>query len=71
MKTIGAKLGMVMSVMSFAALTGTPIAGALFTAAGSSFLLAQIFAAASMIVGTVLIAMARYFRVGLSGKAKV
>lgn len=71
MKTIGVRMGMVLSIVSFAALTGSPIAGALVSKGNGSYLYAQIFAGLSMFVGTGMIAAARVFRAGFSFRAKV
>ncbi|KAJ5624160.1 hypothetical protein N7510_000469 [Penicillium lagena] len=71
MKKIGIKLGMVMTILSFATLTGNPIAGALLTKDHGGFFYAQLFAAATMMVGTVWITIARFCRTGLVLRAKI
>jgi predicted MFS family arabinose efflux permease len=71
MKKIGVKLGMVMTILSFATLTGNPIAGALLARDHGGYLYAQLFAALTMLAGTVLITIARFCRTGLVLRAKV
>jgi MFS family permease len=56
----GTRMGMVFTIVSFAVLTGPPIAGQLIQKKGGSFLYAQIFAGADMLVGCGLLSAARY-----------
>ena len=61
---------MVFSVVAFAALTGSPIAGALVQAGGGTYLGAQIWAATSMLLGVVALTGARVGRTGWVLQAK-
>lgn len=61
---IGVRTGMVLTIVSFAALTGSPIAGALVQRGDGSYLYAQCFAAASMAAGGILVTMARIRKTG-------
>lgn len=67
---VGTRLGMAFSTLSFAALTGPPIGGALQSAMGGSYTGASIFAATSMLVCFTLIAAARVTKVGWKLKKK-
>lgn len=69
-KKLGTRLGMVLTIISFASLTGPPIAGALLARAGGSYLYVQLFAGLNMVVGTGTIIAARVARVGLALRAK-
>lgn len=62
---MGVRLGMVFSVLGFALLIGNPFAGWLISVPGNgSYIYAQIFAAASMMVGAVLLGIARFHVTG-------
>jgi hypothetical protein len=52
------------SVISFATLTGTPIAGALISHDNGGFKYAIIFAASTMFAGSAFLVLARIARVG-------
>lgn len=67
---LGTRMGMVFSVVAFASLTGSPIAGALIQADGGNYLVAQIWAATSMLLGAVALIVARVGRTGLVLQAK-
>ena len=67
---LGTRMGMVFSIVAFAALTGSPVAGALIQADGGRYLGAQIWAATGMILGAVALAIARIGRTGWNLKAK-
>ncbi|KAK3182180.1 hypothetical protein K4F52_006549 [Lecanicillium sp. MT-2017a] len=67
---VGVRMGMVLSTVSFAALTGAPIGGVLVSQENGRFLYAQIFAGASMFTGTALVLLARVYKVGLRFRAK-
>jgi predicted MFS family arabinose efflux permease len=71
MKKIGVRMGMVLSIVSFAALTGSPIAGALVSRGNGGYLFAQVFAGVSMFVGTGLLVIARVSKAGFSFMVKV
>jgi hypothetical protein len=64
-------MGMVLSIVSFAALTGSPIAGALVSRGNGGYLFAQVFAGVSMFVGTGLLVIARVSKAGFSFMVKV
>jgi hypothetical protein len=55
---LGARIGMVFTIISVAALTGPPIAGALIRLQTGGFLYAQLFAGTSMMVGSGFMAWA-------------
>lgn len=55
---------MVFSIVAFAVLTGPPLAGALITDDGGSYLGAQLFAGTSILVGSVLLIGCRYVKSG-------
>lgn len=50
---MGVRIGMVFTIISFACLTGPPIAGALIDARNGDFLYAQIFGGTVMVSGAV------------------
>ncbi|GAB7356073.1 hypothetical protein MBLNU459_g6688t2 [Dothideomycetes sp. NU459] len=66
----GTRLGMGFSIISFAALLGPPIGGALLSADNGGYLGAQIWAATTSFVGLGLITAARVYRYGPSMKLK-
>lgn len=51
LKKIGARSGMIFTIVSFACLTGPPIAGALIKVRDGGYLYAQVFAGASLLFG--------------------
>ncbi|KAL0933263.1 transporter MCH4-like protein 6 [Colletotrichum truncatum] len=59
LKKAGVRMGMIFTIVSFSVLTGPPIAGLLITRNDGHYVYAQIFAAASMVVGFVLLCGAR------------
>ena len=61
---------MVFSVVAFASLTGSPIAGALIQADGGTYLGAQTWAATSMLLGALALTIARVGRTGFVLRAK-
>ena len=67
----GTRMGMMMSFVSFANLTGPSICGALINAQGGDYLGAQMFAASSILLGGVMAIAARIAKTGLVMKAKV
>ncbi|KAK1149107.1 hypothetical protein N8T08_007785 [Aspergillus melleus] len=71
MEKIGVRMGMVLSIVGFAALTGSPIAGTLVSQGSGSYLHAQIFAGISMFIGTGMLVIARGFKAGFKLKVKV
>lgn len=56
----GTRMGMTFTIVSFAVLTGNPIAGAIITAEGGGYIGAQVFTGVSILVGMCLIFTARY-----------
>ncbi|KAH9997454.1 MFS general substrate transporter [Xylariaceae sp. FL0662B] len=63
----GTRMGMVFTVVSFAVLTGNPIAGALIAAARGRYVGAQAFTGACLLVGAGLIFAARIARMRRTG----
>ncbi|KAL2669971.1 hypothetical protein Neosp_014849 [[Neocosmospora] mangrovei] len=55
----GTRIGMVFTIVSFAVLTGTPIAGTLISTMNGRYVGAQAFAGACLTLGTVFLAVAR------------
>jgi predicted MFS family arabinose efflux permease len=55
----GTRLGMVFGVLSFGALIGTPVAGALISSSGGSYVDAQVFAGTCLVGGGLLLLAAR------------
>jgi hypothetical protein len=55
---------MVFSVVAFASLTGSPIAGAIVQACGGSYLGAQLWAASAMLLGAAALVVARVSKIG-------
>ncbi|KZL78857.1 major facilitator superfamily transporter [Colletotrichum incanum] len=64
MSKLGVRIGMVFTVVSFACLVGNPIGGALVNNNGGVYTYAQIFAGTSMLVGGLLVALAKMKQVG-------
>lgn len=70
----GTRMGMTFTIVSFAVLTGNPIAGAIITAQGGRYWGAQLFTGLSLVVGMSLICaarVARQRRIGGGWRAKV
>ena len=61
---VGTRLGMAFSALSFAALTGPPLGGALQSAMGGSYVGASIWAATSMLIAAFFVGAARVAKVG-------
>ena len=59
MQKMGVRMGMVFTVVSFALLTGPPIAGALLEKAGGSYLYLQVFGGCSLLAGVLVTVAAR------------
>jgi MFS family permease len=68
---IGVRLGMVMSCLSFACLTGPPIGGALITAADGGFVPAQVFFGTVVALGVIFLVAVRFMLAGWRIRAKV
>lgn len=60
----GVRMGMVLTVISLATLTGQPLAGALIQSDAGRYLRAQMFAASSMALGFAVLVAARFAKVG-------
>jgi MFS family permease len=58
----GTRMGMVFTILSFATLTGPPIAGELIQRQGGEYEYGQIFAGMVMFVGCCLLIASRYTR---------
>ncbi|OJD23631.1 hypothetical protein ACJ73_05009 [Blastomyces percursus] len=71
LKKTGIRFGMILSVVSFASLTGSPIAGALIQMKDGDYLYAQIFGGVSMLVGATVLVCARISVTGPVLLAKV
>lgn len=71
LKRTGVKMGMVFSVVSFACLTGPPLAGALIQRDTGDYLYAQIFAGTSLLCGCLTLVAARIVKVGPKLKFRV
>jgi MFS family permease len=67
----GTRMGMTFTIVSFAVLTGPPIAGQLVTAKHGEYLYAQVFAATSIATGSICMTFARLARTGFVWKAKM
>ncbi|KAL6233511.1 hypothetical protein BDW75DRAFT_215038 [Aspergillus navahoensis] len=65
LKKMGARMGMVMSVVGVAALIGSPIAGALVQRGDGDYLYAQMFMGSVIIAGTLNLIAARAAKIGL------
>lgn len=68
---LGTRMGMVFTLVAFASLTGSPIAGAILQASGGSYLPAQMWAASSMLLGAGALVAARLCKTGWVLKVKV
>ncbi|MCJ1362174.1 hypothetical protein MMC16_001276 [Acarospora aff. strigata] len=64
LKKAGVRMGMVFSVVSFACLTGPPLAGVLVQRGDGRYLYAQLFAGSVMLAGCVTLVGARVARTG-------
>lgn len=63
-RQIGIRTGTAMAVMSFGALTGSPIAGAIVQAQGGNYLGLQLFCGCCMLVSVVVFCAARWVQPG-------
>lgn len=66
LKKMGVRMGMVFSVVSFACLTGPPLAGALVQKDNGGYLYAQMFAGTCLMCGCLTLVCARIARSGLN-----
>lgn len=67
---VGTRLGMAFSTLSFAALTGPPIGGALQSTMGGDYTGASVWAATAVLVCAVLFVFARTSKAGLKLRVK-
>lgn len=61
---MGTRVGMTLTILSFAVLTGSPIAGALIDVNDGNFLYAQIFGGSVIALGTIVLIAARVSQTG-------
>ena len=71
LRRVGVRIGMTFTVVSFASLTGPPLAGALIERHGGNYLYAQIFAGTTMMCGTAILVMARVAKTGRKVRIKI
>lgn len=70
-KKTGVRMGMIFSIVSFASLTGAPLAGALIQKRNGSYLYAQMFAGSVMFCGCLILLAARLAKTGRTPLARV
>ena len=68
---MGVRVGMVLSIVAFACLAGPPLVGALIERGGGSYIYAQIWGGTSMIVGALVVVMARVAGTGWEWRKKM
>lgn len=71
LKRTGVRMGMVFSVISFACLTGPPLAGALIQKDRGTYLFAQMFAGTVLMCGCLVLVVSRVVRTGPTLIARV
>jgi len=71
LKKNGVRMGMAFTIVSISSLTGPPLAGALIQINGGDYLYANIWAAMSFFVGTLLLVATRVSLVGWDWRARV
>ena len=71
LKKAGVRMGMAFSVVSFASLTGPPLAGAIIQQSGGSYVNAQIWGGVSFFIGFALLLATRWSLVGWDPKARI
>lgn len=71
LKKAGVRMGMAFSIVSFASLTGPPLAGALIQSMGGSYWAANVWAGTSFLVGGGLLVATRWALVGWDLRANV
>ncbi|TDZ75089.1 Aspyridones efflux protein apdF [Colletotrichum trifolii] len=64
----GTRIGMIFTIVSFAVLSGPPIAGALITAAGGRYRGAQAFAGSCLMLGACFLSLARVVKTRKKGE---
>ncbi|KAK0642495.1 putative transporter MCH4 [Lasiodiplodia hormozganensis] len=70
-KKAGVRIGMGFSVVGLASLTGSPIGGALVERRGGDYLYAQMFAGATMVLGSFILVAARVAKTGFVLRARM
>jgi MFS family permease len=71
LKKAGVRMGMAFTIVSFASLTGPPLAGALIQSMGGNYIGANIWAGTSFMVGGCLLIATRWALVGGDWKANI
>ncbi|CAK4004509.1 MFS general substrate transporter [Lecanosticta acicola] len=71
LKKAGVRMGMAFTIVSFASLTGPPLAGALIQQNEGDYLYAQVWAGISFFVGGALLLVTRWAKVGWDWKARI
>ena len=74
LRRIGVRMGMVFTIVSFAVLTGPPIAGAIIDANGGSYTGAQVFSGVSLALGCAFLTCSKLVKMkktGIGWKGKV
>jgi hypothetical protein len=71
LKKTGIRFGMLLSIVSFASLTGSPIAGALIQMRNGDYLYAQIFSGLCLTLASAILMVARYKIAGLNWRLRV
>lgn len=69
LKKMGVRIGMVFTIVGFAVLIGAPIQGAIITAAGGSYIGAQIFSGISLLMGSGFLVAAKIMKSKKRGKS--
>jgi len=64
LKKAGVRIGMGFTLVSIACLTGPPLGGALINADHGDYIYAQAWAASSLVLGTLILIIARWARIG-------
>lgn len=64
LRKTGTRMGMGFTVVSFACLTGPPLAGALIQQANGSYIYAQMWGGSSLVLGAIIMSAARFARTG-------
>ncbi|KAI9801724.1 MAG: hypothetical protein M1833_002406 [Piccolia ochrophora] len=70
LRKAGVRMGMIFSIVSFACLTGPPIAGALIQRGQGTYLYAQLFSGSVMMAGCCILVAARIAKTGLVWKQR-
>ena len=68
---MGVRVGMILSILAFACLTGSPLTGALIERGNGSYLYAQIFGGTSLLTGAMIIVAARIAGTGYDWRRKL